>query len=565
MISRDKTWALSSAVLAAFAIGAVAQTGAAGQACEKLIDLKLQDTTITTAESVAAGAFTPPRPQGAQPVAVAFCRVAGSIKPTSDSYAARRCATMACDDADSGTTPASDSDIRFELWLPASGWTGRYESVGNGGFAGNIRYDSMIGPLLGGSAVASTDDGHNTPGANWAFGHPQKIIDYGYRAVHVTAETSKAITAAFYGTAPKFSYFVGCSKGGGEAFMEAQRYPEDFDGIVGAANANLFTDLFSSFAWDVATNVADKAGYISADDVGKIGTAIVAACDTADGVKDGVINNPLKCHPDLSKLPLTPAQLKTYQTIHDGMKTSQGKQIYPGQVYGSEIVGWRTYITGPSYGEALTSASQSTFGNGFLANFVYQDPNWDGRKFDADKTPADAEKAVGRYLNATDLNFTEFKKRGGKYIQWHGFADALVTPLGSIDYYRRVVAAQGQNDGKKAVSASGTLDSRALARTQEFYRLFLAPGVGHCAGGPGANQFGQAGGNGDPQHDIVVALQQWVEKGVAPTRIIATKYVDDDRTKGVAMTRPLCLYPQAAKYKGSGDTNDAANFVCAAE
>ena len=328
--------------------------------------------------------------------------------------------------------------------------------------------------------------------------------------------------------------------------MEAQRYPKDFDGIVGAANANMFTDLFASFAWNVVTNIADKAGYISAEDVATIGPAVVAACDEADGVKDGLITNPLKCQPDLSKLPLTPAQLKTYQRLHDGMKTSTGKRIYPGQIYGSEVVGWRANITGPSYEEALTRASQSSFGNGFLANFVYQDPSWDGRQFDPDKTPADAEKAVGKFLNATDLNFTDFKKRGGKYIQWHGLADALVTPLGSIDYYQRVVGAQGQN-------------------TQDFYRLFLAPGVGHCAGGPGPNQFGQAGGDGDPQHDIVVALQQWVEKGVAPTRITATKYVNDDRAKGIAMTRPLCVPAVREVPKAQENTTDAANFICASD
>ena len=537
----DKALLLSAAVVAAAVFGTVQHTDAAGRACDALTGLTLKDTTITTAESVAAGAFTPPRVPNAQPIAVAFCRVAGTIKPS------------------------SDSDIKFELWLPASGWTGRYESVGNGGFAGNIPYNAMINPMLGGSAVAGTDDGHSTPGASWALGHPEKIADYGYRAVHVTAETSKAITAAFYGSAPKYSYFVGCSKGGGEALTEAQRFPKDFDGIIAAAPANMFTDLFSSFAWEVFANLNDKASYLSGDDVTKVGQAVVESCDAGDGVKDGLLTNPLKCNPDASKLPITPAQMKTYQALHDGMKSTGGKLIYPGKPYGSEAAGWRGMITGPSFEEAQARATQSTFGNGFLQNFVYNDANWDPRKFDIDKTPADAEKAVGQYLNATDVHFAEFKKHG-KLIQWHGFSDPLVTPLGSVEYYNRVVAAQGKvGNGKKAVGTSGSLDNKALAKTQEFYRLFMAPGVGHCAGGPGPNQFGQTGGNGDAQHDIVVALHQWVEKGVAPTQIVATKYVGDDRTKGVAMTRPLCVYPQVAKYKGTGDTNDAANFMCAAE
>jgi feruloyl esterase len=529
---------MALAVAVAFIFGGLEHASAAGQACERLTALALKDTAITTAQSVAAGTFTPPRIQGG-PIAAAFCRVTGSINPT------------------------TDSDIKFELWLPASGWTGRYESVGNGGFAGVIRYDSMIGPLMGGSAVASTDDGHDMPGANWALGHQEKIIDYAYRAVHLTAEAGRAITEAFYGTAPKYSYFVGCSKGGGEAFMEAQRYPQDFDGIVGAANANMFTDLFSSFAWENYRNAADQDGYLSADDLGKVAKAVVDACDANDGVNDGLITNPMKCHPDLSKLPLTPAQLKTYQAIHDGMKTRDGKLLYPGKPFGTEA-GWRGSIAGPSLAEA-SKASQNGFGNGFLANFVYNDSNWDWRKFDVEKTPADAEKAMARILDATDLQFAAFKKRGGKYIQWHGLSDPLVTPLGSIDYYERVVAAQVQGPTGKTVGTTGKLNDGALAKTQEFYRLFLAPGVNHCGGGPGPNQLGQVGGNGDPEHDIVAAVQRWVEKGVPPTRIIATKYVDDDRSKGVAMTRPLCPYPQMAKYKGSGDTNDAANFVCAVD
>jgi feruloyl esterase len=557
----DKTVLLSAAVLAAFAIGAAQQHGQAastGQSCEQLKELKLADTTILTAEAQAAGTFSPPARggaapapargvqgqaapapargggPGAQPVAAAFCRVTGSIKPT------------------------SDSDVRFELWLPASNWNGRYQSVGNGGFAGGIRYDEMTAPILAGTAVASTDDGHSTPGAGWALNHPEKIADYGYRAVHVTAETAKAITAAFYGSQPKYSYFVGCSKGGGEAFMEAQRYPKDFDGIVGAANANMFTDLFSSFAWEVTRNLESKDGYLSGDDIAKMGQYVLEQCDAADGVKDGLITNPFKCNPDLSKAPLSPAQIKTYQAIREGLKNSAGKVIYPGKPYGSEA-GWRGSISGPSYDEALARSQQGGFGNGYLANFVYNDPMWDPKKFDADKTPMDAAKANGQALNALDTQFTEFKKRGGKYIQWHGLSDPLVTVNGSIEYYQKVVAAQaGKKPGEK-------LDAKAYAKTQDFYRLFLAPGVNHCGGGPGPNQLGQAGGNGDAQHDAVAAMYQWVEKGVAPKSIIATKYNGDNQANGVAMTRPLCPYPQMAKYKGTGDTNDATNFVCAAE
>jgi feruloyl esterase len=329
--------------------------------------------------------------------------------------------------------------------------------------------------------------------------------------------------------------------------MEAQRYPGDFDGILGAANANQWTALFSSFAWNQKLNQAEKAGYISPVELEKIGAATLAACDASDGVKDGLVSDPLRCSVSSAALSLSAAQTKTFEAIHSGPKNSSGKTIHSGQPFGLEHISWRNSITGPSFEEASARSSQTMYANGFFANFVYGDPNWTFRQFDVNKSPADAEKAVGHILNSDKLDFSEFKKRGGKLMQWHGWADSLVTPLGSIDYYKKVMAAQ-----------------EVPSKTQDFYRLFMAPGVDHCGGGPGPNQFGQAGGNGDPEHDIVAALYQWVEKGIAPGKVTATRYVDNDPAKGVAMTRPLCPYPQVAKYKGSGDTNAAANFVCAA-
>ncbi len=278
-----------------------------------------------------------------------------------------------------------------------------------------------------------------------------------------------------------------------------------------------------------------------------IGAATIAACDALDGVKDGLISNPLTCNPNTSSFSLTAAQRKTFEAIHSGPKNSAGKPVYTGEPFGGENISWRGSITGPGFEEASARASQTMYANGFFANFVYQDAAWDFHRFDIDKSPADAEKAVGQILNSDKLDLTPFKAHGGKLIQWHGWADSLVTPLGSVEYYKRVSAAQ-----------------ETPSKTPEFYRLFLAPGVDHCGGGPGPNQFGQAGGNGDPDHDIVAALYQWVEKGIAPGRIIATKYIENDPAKGVAMTRPLCPYPQVAKYKGTGDTNAATSFVCSA-
>jgi hypothetical protein len=514
---------------------------AAAASCEDLTRIALPNTTITLAQSVAAGAFTPPVPDWARafmrpaPVPAAFCRVGGHIRPT------------------------KDSDIKFEVWLPLAGWTGRYESVGNGGFAGSIRYDSMSNPLLSGSVVASTDDGHDGPAigptsADWAFGHPEKISDYGHRAVHLTAVAAKAITAAFYGRPPAHSYFVGCSKGGQEGFMEAQRYPEDFDGIVSGAAANRWTDLFSSFMWTENLNLANRDSYLSTQDLAKIGAAVSAACDTTGGVKSGFVGDPLRCEVAHSSIGLTPAKLRIFESIHQGPKDRTGKPTYAGQAYGSENPGWADTISGSNFEAAETDAQMSMYGANFFRNFVYQDKKWTFQGFDLDKGRADAERIVGPVMNADDAHFTKFKARHGKLIQYGGMVDSIVTPLSSVKFYEAVVAAQGQKS-----------DPAALARTQEFYRLFLAPGVGHCGGGPGPNQFGQAGGGGDAEHDMVVALEQWVEKDVPPTRIVATKFVSDDKAKGVAMTRPLCLFPQVAKYKGSGAVTDAVNFVCAAD
>ncbi len=525
--------------LVSFAVLACGTLPAAAASCEDLAHVALPNTTITLAQSVAAGAFTPPVPSWASafmrpvPIPAAFCRVTGEIRPV------------------------RDSDIKFEVWLPLSGWTGRYESVGNGGFAGSIRYDSMRNPLLAGSAVASTDDGHDGPAigptsADWAFGHPERITDYGHRAVHLTAVAAKAITAAFYGRQPNHSYFVGCSKGGQEGFMEAQRYPEDFDGIISGAAANQWTDLFSSFVWAESLNLANQASFLSLADLAQIGKAVAAACD-AGGLNRGFISDPLRCEVTPSSLGLTPAKLRTYESIHQGPRDRSGRQTYAGQAYGSEDAGWDETISSASFEATHTDAQMSMYGGNFFRNFVYQDRNWSFQGFDLDKGRADADRVVGRFMNADDLGFAGFKAHGGKLIQYAGMTDSIVTPLSSVRYYQAVVAAQHPSDPV------------ALAKTQEFYRLFLAPGVGHCGGGAGPNQFGQAGGGGDAEHDMVVALEQWVEKGVPPTRIVATKFVSDDKAKGVAMTRPLCPFPQSAKYKGTGEVTDAANFVCAAK
>lgn len=507
--------------------------------CDRLMNLNLAATTMTSATAIAANSFIPPNRGDQQAVPVAFCRVTGTIRPS------------------------ADSEIKFEVWLPQSGWTGRYESVGNGGFAGAIRYDSMWNPLLGGSAVASTDDGHSAPAvglgsAKWAMGHPEKITDYGHRAVHLTAQAGKAITNAYFGRKPKYSYFVGCSKGGQEAFMEAQRYPDDFDGIVAGAAANQWVNLFSSFPWTAQLNLESQTGYIGRPELELIAGAVQRDCDAADGVKDGLISDPQRCHVNLKTAGLTNQQIATFVKIHDGPKSRTGAEIYAGHPYGTELVELPQTISGLTFATAPSEIDMGMYGNEFFRYFVYQNPEWTFSKFQIDQARSDAQKAVGRVMNSDGLNFARFRARGGKLIQWNGLADGIVTPLGAVSYYRRVVTAQGKSRTGALVSST-----RALADTKRFHRLFLAPGVGHCSGGPGPNVFGQAGGNRDPQHDMVSAVQRWVEKGIPPQRIIATKYVNDDPTKGVFMTRPLCPYPEVAEYKKAGQINRADNFVCA--
>jgi feruloyl esterase len=491
--------------------------------CESLSSLKLPDTTIAMALPVAANTFAPRA--GAKPVPVAFCRVAGSIKPT------------------------SDSDIKFEVWLPQAGWTGRYESVGDGGFAEAISLNEMVTPLrLAQPARARTmehESAKNTQ-TEWAVGHPEKLIDFAYRAVHVTAEVGKAVTAAFYGSKPKYSYFIGCSMGGREALTEAQRYPADFDGISAGDPGNQWASQHAGDAANMKAFTMSKAGYISPADIQKVGAAVIEQCDAVDGIKDGLISDPRQCRINTATLPLTPAQLKTYQTVHDGPKTSTGKQIFPGMPYSSESVGWVQYFAGPSFVEAPTKARRALMANSTFSNLVYHDPNWTFMSYDPDKTPVDIQKTMGPIIDAMNPTFTGFKARGGKLISYHGWADSDISPFSTVDFYNSSIAAQG-----------------GLDKTQDVYRLFMVPGMGHCGGGPGPNQFGQAGGDGGADHDVVTAPQQWVEKGVAPKKIIATKFVDNDRTKVPQMTRPLCVFRETAKYKGTGDINNADNFACA--
>lgn len=333
--------------------------------------------------------------------------------------------------------------------------------------------------------------------------------------------------------------------------MEEQRFPQDFDGIVAGAAANDWIDLFVSFMWTERLNLSDRARYLTVADLKKIGSAVMAACAAPGDAQLGFLSDPLRCRVPPASMGLTPSKLRTYELIHRGL-IDRGRQIYPGLPYGGETYSWELTISGPAFTSARSDAQMSMYGRNYYRNFVYQDRKWNYRHFDVEKGRIDAARAVGKIMDADDVNsFRAFAARGGKFIQYAGMADSIVSPLSSIKYYREVVAAQPGESG-----------ASKLATTQKFYRLFLAPGVGHCGGGPGPNQFGQAGGTGDAEHDMVAALERWVERGVAPTHIVATKYVADDKTKGVAISRPLCPFPEVAKYKGTGPVTAAASFAC---
>lgn len=505
-----------------------------GATCESLAAVKIAQTSITLAQTVTASTFLPPGPAPNRGILSiyrslpAFCRVSGVIIPTEDSH------------------------IEFEVWLPSAGWNGKYMGVGNPGFAGSIFYASppaLNGPglanaLLAGYAVSGTDTGHKggTFDARWALDHPEKIVDYGYRAIHETAERSKAMINAFYGEAPKHSYFDSCSNGGREALMEAQRFPSDYDGIIAGAPANSLTHTVAAFIKNMQATEADPASYLSAAKLPALESATLAACDALDGLRDGVIDDPRKCHFDPStllcqgpesNLCLTLPQVAALRKIYAPARGSAGEQLYPGYVPGAEASGgWAAWITGSAPGKG----SQYVFAMQAAAFMFFQNPQWDFRSYDTGRDTKIVDEKLAQTLNATDADLKPFSTRGGKLIIYHGWSDPAVAPTNSVEYYQSVVNSMG----RKAA--------------ESFARLYMVPAMQHCGGGPGPNSF--AG-------PMLGALERWVEQGAAPHELIAVKYkVDGDSSTHVERTRPLCPYPEVARYKGKGSIDDAANFRC---
>lgn len=521
-----------------FVAGKFCVTTATAQPRDPLADLKLPNTTIVSVETVAAGAFKPPAGTSVLPGTdpfkslPAFRRVIGVIKPT------------------------SDSDIKFEVWFPIEGWNGNFRGIGNGGFAGGIGYGEMVYPLARGYAVASTDTGHTNPANGeeiWAVGHPEKVIDFAYRAIHEMTIKAKAIIKAQYGKAPKFSYFISCSNGGRQALMEAQRYPDDYDGIIAGAPANNWTQLMLNAAYISQVTLSDAASYIPAKKMKAIEAAALASCDAADGLKDNQIDDPTRCRFDPSALLcqgaetdacLTAAQIEVLKKIYAGARDAKGMLLAKPLVLGGEsgLLGWENWISGTAPGKS----SLNVLSRQFFKRMVFADENWDFKSLNVERDAKLAEQKLAPLLNATNPDLRAFKKRGGKLIIYHGWNDAAIPPEMAIDYYKSVIAKMGQRDADTSV------------------RLYMVPGMQHCFLGPGPNWFGQAFAcpSCDTKHDIVAIIEDWVERGVAPNTIIATKYKNDIARTDLVRTRPLCPYPQVARYKGSGSLDDAANFAC---
>ena len=502
------------AFLAAALLPASVPAGAA-QSCESLTAVRMANVTIESAAAIkppweippTAGAFGTPR---GQMVNAAFCRVVGFSSPT------------------------SDSRIGFEVWLPIEKeWNGRLLAVGNPGFIGGVSRGALKDIVERGFVAVSTDTGHTEEGYSWAAEHPEKLVDWGYRAVHETAVAAKELIRAHYGKPVRYSYWSSCHNGGNQGLNEAQRYPDDFDGIVAGDPAYYVSRLQAGslyIGWVSLKDGTRAPGYISPAKYPAMHRAALDACDGKDGLVDGIIENPPACRYDPAVMLcygsdrpscLTAAQVETAKKIYAGAKFNDGTPIYGGFEPGTEL-DWGMMAGGP---EPLGLST------GYFKGMVFKDPNWDYKTFDPGRDTRLAEERTGAAVDGVDPDLGPFKKSGGKLIIYQSWNETTIMPRSIIDYYRKVEKAMG-----------------GPAETRHFARLFMVAGMGMCPGFGNAKDF-----------DALDAMQQWVEKGIAPEHILA-QHRDDSRE--VFRTRPVCAYPKVAKYKGKGDPNDAANFEC---
>jgi len=482
--------------------------------CDRLESLSLPGATFTAVENVAAGPYRPavapanPAPPAggrgaAQPLMLpAYCRVAATLKPS------------------------ADSDIRMEVWMPAENWNGKFQMVGNGGWAGVISFGAMAAALREGYAAASTDTGHEGGNGMFALGHPEKITDFAWRAVHDTVVKSKALIAAFYGGSPKYSYWNGCSTGGRQALVEVTRFPNDFDGVVAGAPANPHIHLHAAGVERSLELMKNPQGVLSQAKVETLHKAVLAACDALDGVKDGLIGDPHKCRFDPASLLckgadsdacLTAAQVETVKIVFADVKTTKGEIVWTGYEPGGEL----------QYTSLRTVPSPLGMAWDSIRILGHQDADYDFHKFDLDR---DVELADKSGIDAPTFDLSGFHSHGGKLLMYHGWADPAIPPGNTVNFYNGVLGKMG-------------------GRQDDWLRLFMVPGMQHCSGGPGPDQFNK-----------MAVLERWREGGTAPDQIVASHVTNGQ----VDMTRPLCPYPQVDVYQGTGSTNDAANFSCKA-
>lgn len=487
---------------------------AAPASCDSLASLRLTNATVTSATEVAAGAFTPPSatpgrgmaPALARTMAAlpAFCKVAVTSKPS------------------------ADSDIKIEVWLPSSGWNGKFQAVGNGGWAGTISYPAMAAAIGRGYATASTDSGHSTPGASFAVGHPEKLVDYAHRSLHEMAVHAKAVVNAYYGKGATASLWSGCSTGGNQGLTLASMYPDDFDAIVAGAPPDIRSRVHAVRLVLHRFVHRTPGSYIPPEKYPVVHKAVLAACDAKDGVKDGVLENPGACRFDPKVLQckdadgpscLTAEQVDTARALYSDIKHPKTGQVLYSPLLqpGSELL-WGV-LAGP---QPFSNATET------YRYLVAKDQAWDPARFDA---AVDVEKmdAAAAVLNTAGDNLKPFFARGGKLLMYHGWSDQQNPASTSVSYFNRVV----NTVGKSAVGKS--------------IQLYMVPGMNHCQGGVGTDTF-----------DKVAVMEEWMAKGTAPAQIVASHSTDGK----VDRTRPLCPYPQVAAYKGTGSTDEASSFAC---
>lgn len=493
-----------------FSMFALAALPVAAATCDSLNSLKLDHATIT-ATAVAAGAYAA-APAGK-----------GKAGPSYTDLAAF------CD-VKVISKPSADSVINIEYWLPESGWNSNLLAKGNGGWNGSITANTLAEGLRLGYATAMTDTGHEGGSAAFALGHPEKVIDFGWRAVHEMAVIGKQVAKARYETAVKKSYWDGCSAGGRQGLKAIQMFPEDFDGVVAGAPAIQFTGRASQAIWIGQQTHKDAESALPQAKFAVVHDAVLAACDELDKVKDGVLENPRACKFDPKTIQctsgsadtakcLTPGEVETVKKIYSDVTNPRTGEVYfPGHEPGSEN-GWGT----------MAGANVFGVGTDMFKYVVFNDANWDYKTLNFDANMTTALKAGGA-IDGTDANLKKFFDRGGKIVQYHGWSDPQISSRSSVTYYENVVKTNG-----------------GLSKVQQNHRLFMVPGMAHCGGGDGTATF-----------NMLAALTDWVEKNKAPESIPASKVANGQTVR----TRPLCSYPATAQYKGSGSTDDAANFSC---